>query len=345
VLTDWDPDEPAPPHTDDDVPWDTINEWDRLEGMVRSTPTHQPATTEQLAAGPFIDWHTFWQRDRSDAEYLYDEVIVRGRGHALYALHKTGKSLFMLHAAAHIATHDTDTVVVYLDYEMTEDDLQERLEDMGYGPEHDLTKLRYWLLPTLPPLDSPAGGAALIQIIAEVAHQFPDHHIAVIIDTTGRAVTGDENDAGTYQDFYRHSGLKMKQMGVTWARLDHKGKDPTKGQRGSSAKGDDIDVAWEIVKTDNGVELKRQLSRLSWVPERAAFAMTDIPLRYVRVGEVYPQGTKLAADDLDRLGAPVDIGGNQAQQILRDAHCKHRRNVVLAAVKWRREDGRDSHAE
>lgn len=337
-------------HTDEQVPlyvldqeadtgyWDDQQDWDRLTGTYSPPQPAPPATPDELAAGPFVDWDTFWQRDRSEAEYLYDEVIVRGRGHALFALHKTGKSLFMLNAAASIATRDEDVVVIYLDYEMTEDDLQERLEDMGYGPHHDLTKLRYWLLPTLPPLDSILGGEALVQIVKDVAHQFPDHHIAVVIDTTGRAVTGDENDAGTYQDFYRYTGLRLKQMGVTWARLDHKGKDPTKGQRGSSAKGDDIDVGWEIHKTDSGVKLTRSLSRLSWVPERVEFAMTGVPLRYVRVGETWPEGTKAAADDMDRLGLPIDIGGNQAQAALRDADMSHRRNVVLAAVRWRREE-------
>ena len=45
--------------------------------------------------------------------------------------------------------------VLYLDYEMTRADLRERLEDMGYGPDADLKRLHYALLPDLRPARHP----------------------------------------------------------------------------------------------------------------------------------------------------------------------------------------------
>jgi hypothetical protein len=310
-----------------------MDDWDRIEGMVHANGHHP--VDETVVAG-FVDWDTFWFRDRSEADYLLEDVIVRGRGHAIYAPHKEGKSLFSLWACTQIIRTQANTVVIYLDYEMTEDDLQERLEDMGIGADTDLSRLRYWLLPTLPPLNTHHGAGALLEIVATVAHQFPEHHIAVIIDTTSRAVQGEENDSGPYQEFYRLTGMRLKQMGVTWVRLDHEGKDASRGQRGSSAKGDDIDVAWRVGKIDGGIKLTRKLSRLSWVPEMVAFQIGQDPLRYIRTGDTAPAGTAEVIEMLDGLNVPVSASTNQAQTALREAKSPKRRVVVHAAQRHRK---------
>ena len=44
----------------------------------------------------FVDWGDFWGKDRTAPEWLYEDVLARGRGHAIYAKHGTGKSLFAL---------------------------------------------------------------------------------------------------------------------------------------------------------------------------------------------------------------------------------------------------------
>jgi hypothetical protein len=335
---DWDrfaDDPPEPDHYTELTPLHVYdNEWDRLEGSWAGTPP--AANGHHETEGVFVEWADFWKRDRSEADYLLDDVIVRGRGHAVYAPHKAGKSLFTLWACVEILKRNPKAVVIYLDYEMTEDDLQERLEDMGYGADSDLERLRYWLLPTLPPLNSAHGSEALLAIVGNVALAFPDHHIAVVIDTTSRAVSGEENESGPYRDFYRLTGLRLKQLGVTWVRLDHEGKDPTKDQRGSSAKGDDIDVAWQVKPTDDGIALTRKLTRISWVPERVVYSMPADPLRYVRVGETVPAGTKECVDLLDAAGVPVDMSGNAAQAALKEAGTPKRRNVVHAAQKARK---------
>ncbi len=117
----------------------------------------------------FVSWPTFWKRDHSQAEWVFEDVLARGRGHALYAGHKEGKSLFTLYLAASIATGPAPCVVVYLDYEMSEQDVFERLQDIGFGPETDLSRLKYALLPNLPPLDTADGARALTAIIDKVA--------------------------------------------------------------------------------------------------------------------------------------------------------------------------------
>lgn len=293
-----------------------------------------PASGETSAF--FVDWSKFWARDRRDADWLYDEILARGRGHSIYAGHKTGKSLLALWVVAQLIRL-LDVVVIYLDYEMGEDDLYDRLADMGHGPESDLTRLYYALLPSLPPLDTPEGAAALLAHVDTVQAANEGRHVAVIIDTTGRAVAGEENSADTYRNFYRWTGIGLKQRGNTWARLDHAGKDANKGQRGSSAKGDDVDVVWKLTRTANGLELSRNASRMGWVPEKVTFRQVQDPhLRFVKVGADWPAGTKEIAAILDDLGVPLDAGERPAGNLFRQAGHTASQSLLRAAVRWRR---------
>jgi KaiC/GvpD/RAD55 family RecA-like ATPase len=282
----------------------------------------------------FIDWAEFWSRSRLEADWLFDDVLARGRGHAIYAGFKTGKSLFMLWLAVQIALRGV--LIVYLDFEMGDDDLYERLADMGYGPETDLSHLHYAVLPSLPALDAPAGAAALFDKVDLVQAGHPEAPLAVVIDTTARAVAGEENSADTYRAFDRFTGLGLKQRGVTWARLDHSGKDRTKGQRGSSAKGDDVDVVWHLTRTDNGISLRRDASRMGWVPAAVAFRQMGDPLRFVQVAEDWPAGTADLAATLDQLGVPTSAGERPAGRALREAGHQGAQHIVRAAQKYRR---------
>src|SRR5215207_7410755 len=67
-----------------------------------------------------------------------------------------------------------------------------------------------------------------------------------------RAVAGEENSADTLRNFNRHTGSLLKRHGNTWWRADHSGKDPTKGARGTSAKNDDVDIVWQLNRTESG---------------------------------------------------------------------------------------------
>jgi hypothetical protein len=56
-------------------------------------------------------------------------------------------------------------------------------------------------------------------------------------------------------------------MGITELRIDHAGKEATKGQRGSSAKNDDVDVVSQLKVDTHGVTLSVDRQRISWVPQ------------------------------------------------------------------------------
>lgn len=290
-----------------------------------------------------VDWAALFAGDGPEEDWLVEPILPANRQVAIWASHKTGKSLLMLEMAAALATGrpcllkgTTPPVdVVYLDMEMTQDDVRERLEDMGYGPDDDLSHLHYYLIPALPPLDTAEGGKVLV----ELAH----HHTAtvVVLDTMSRVTEGDENEADTYRSYYRYTGSRLKAAGIAVARLDHGGKDPTKGQRGSSAKGDDIDVAWQLVPSQDGILAKRNLSRMSWVPEQVSLTRSDDTgaMRHTVTGNSWPAGTIEAAKQMELAGIPVELPQRQAVEVFRAAGGQGKNALLRAAHRYRRGQG------
>jgi hypothetical protein len=279
-------------------------------------PTTQPNDEIQVAnrteLAHLVNWDQFWTGDHSDEDWLAYPVIPRGRAISLFAPAKAGKSTVVLAVAAAVATGKPilglkpvqPVDVLYLDYEMTQADLYERLVELGYGPDDNLQQLHYALLPSLPPLDSIEGARAVLALVDATNAEL------VIVDTFGRAVEGDEDSADTVRAFYRHTGLTLKARGVTYLRTDHSGKDVNKGQRGSSAKNDDVDLVWKLQRTDTnsgqGITLTRTHSRISWVPETIKIIRneTDTHIDY-RINDAearYPDGTAFDMQALQAIG-------------------------------------------
>jgi AAA domain len=297
---------------------------------------------------PTIDWHRAFERLPEDVDWLVPDFLVRGLLYALISPAKAGKSLLMQDVAAALATgrsalgHPAQGPmhVLYVDHENSRDDLTERLGDMGYGPE-DLANLHYLSFPAMPPLDRADGG----QDLAEVA----EHYRAelVIIDTVSRVVAGEENSADTYRNFYRHALVPLKAARRTVVRLDHRGNDPAVTRaRGSSAKADDIDVAWQLGQSPgpNGeayVTLKLERQRGNAHPDMIR-VLRDINPRLRHDAKPAPltlteqQGIANCIDAMKRLGLPPDMGARKARTALRDSGYKVRNEVVAAAVKQRK---------
>jgi len=286
-----------------------------------------------------IDWRSFWATDVPAEEWTIEPIVPKGRQVAIYSPPKGGKSLFALDAVAALSTGRSvlgqparlARSVVYLDFEMTEDDVRERLVDLGYGPDDDLSRLAYYQLPSLPPLDTERGGRVLEEIIARHNPEL------VIIDTMARVVQGDENDAGTYTGFYAHSGIRLKRRGVGLLRLDHAGKDVNKGQRGSSGKADDVDCVFRLSLVEDKILLTRTHSRIPWVPAQVTLRRESDPvLRHVLVDGGWPAGTKATAESLDELGVPLDATLATAVRALKMAGKPRRRQVVGAGLRFRK---------
>jgi hypothetical protein len=221
--------------------------------------------------------------------------------------------------------------VTYLDYEMTEDDLLERLESMGFEPAQIHEHLHYYQLPAMPKLDTEAGGARLMQLVER------DQSQVVVIDTLSRVVSGEENSNDTYIEFFSFTGRRLKQAGIAMARLDHEGHKAGKS-RGASSKADDVDVVWRLEPTETGISLVRKESRLSWIPERFDIIQRDEPnLSFSSGTSSWPAGTKDKAAELDIVGAPLDVSKREATRLLKEANFTvGRPHVLLKAITYRR---------
>jgi hypothetical protein len=318
---------------------DALAAWHQEAGQLFAGPAGR--SSQPLGADPIggrIDWPTFWSREHEESEWLVEDVLARGRGHVIYALHKFGKSLFMLYLSAQLATGPEPVQVVYIDYEMSWEDVRDRLADMGFDRGTDFSRFHYHLLPTLPPLDTADGATALMAGLDAYRAERPDHDLVLTIDTMSRAVSGPENDSDTVRAFFNRTGIELKRREVTWVRLDHAGKDPTKGQRGTSGKGDDVDLVWELSKTNQGIRLRREASRMVWVPQSVAFTMSDdFPLAYKRAGGDYPDRTGEVANMLDRFGVALDASYRAAGEALRQHEERCSNEVIRAAILFRKD--------
>jgi hypothetical protein len=305
-------------------------------------PTPEPEPEDRLELAHLINWDRFWNTDKTDEEWLAWPLIPRGRAIALYAPAKAGKSTVLLAVVAALAAGQPilggytapPARCLYIDMEMTEADLHERLTELGYGPDSDLTNLHYALLPSLPPMDTIEGAKALLDLVHHTQAEF------VAIDTFGRAVEGDEDKADTVRAFYRHTGLALKAAGITYLRTDHSGKDTAKGQRGSSAKNDDVDLVWKLTRVNNGITLTRTHSRISWVPPEIKITRheTDETTEY-RLdleSETFADGTADRAKLLDDLGLSTDTGFNEAGRALRTAGHKMGAANLRDAIRFRK---------
>lgn len=301
--------------------------------LIDSAPLHTPAP---------ISWPAFWSDDYPADGYLAEPIILRGRQVAIYAPAGAGKSVLLLDIVAAGATGRPmlgrspvePFRTLYVDQEMTPADLRQRLDVLGYGPEVDLSNLIYFQLGDFPPLDTARGG----QVLSELART---HAVdVVVVDTVASVVQGPEDSADTMRAFYRHTGLALKKLGVALVRVDHAGKDLAKGQRGTSAKSADVDVVFELRPTGaDRFTLRPTKQRTGWVPIETKLQRTeeDGILRHFIVADSWPDGTQEVAGLLDGLGVSNDCTIAHAQETLREHGTPRQRQIVAAAVKYRRE--------
>jgi len=242
----------------------------------KERPRHQHVgkTCAQASCGPGrspstpalvtpVEWTQLWTGEDKPPEYVLEPFLPAGRTTTVVSPPKLGKSLLGLEIAAAVATGKAmwgrevqQRYVMYLDQEMGEVDLRERLRDMGYGPDDDLSRLRYYLHQPWPLLDTEAGGITLLNTVEDCGAE------VVIIDTQSKMLEGDENDAGTMTRFFRFTLGPLKAKGSTVLLFDHVGRDAGKGPRGSSQKPADVDAVWHLgSRSKTGLTLKRTHNR------------------------------------------------------------------------------------
>jgi hypothetical protein len=253
-----------------------------------------------------VDWARAFANQPTETRWLVEPIIEEGTVCAIFGVPDSHKSLFVLELSLRLA-RDWRTVV-YIDQENRLTDLVNRLGAFGATPE-ELGCLHLYSYPELPALDTPRGGRHLKAIA--VTHDAD----LVILDTTARMVEGSENDADTYHRLYRSSLLPLKGHGITSLRIDHPGKDPAKGQRGSSAKDGDADVIWWMQKmSGTKFRLSKRRDRTGNAPEYVELELRHNPLRHewARTGSRTGDLVKL----LDDAGVAADASRTDTREAL-----------------------------
>jgi hypothetical protein len=296
-----------------------------IEAEIAPESEYDPVIWEELFKAEF------------ELEWLVEGLWPTGKHLHLYAPHKTGKSLLTLWVAACLAIgRDPLTgapmeahYVTYVDNEMTPQDLFERLFDMGFTADQ-LTRLHYHFYPHIGWMDTDEGGKKLMQWIEK------DGSDVVILDTLSRVVRGEENSNDTYKNFYNCTGMLLKAAGVAMLRLDHEGHQSGRS-RGASSKADDVDLVYGLKRTDDGLLLTMQYSRVPYVDHSISLLQGTEPLTFARSGmKGWPAGTKDRALELDQLGCPEGLTQRKTQAWLRERGLPIGKNAVLtAAQKYR----------
>jgi hypothetical protein len=291
-----------------------------------------------------VDWHDLFNRETETERWLAHPVVPEQRVVAIYSPAGSGKSLVAQEIALSVARGEPlweqersqCRPVLYIDLEMSPDDLLGRLEAMGYEDPAQLNNL-HWIQPTIGDLggglDTEEGQNALIDAALHVQAGL------VIIDTTTRSVGGDENDSTTARRL-AHTTLALKRAGMTVLRLGHSGKDITRQERGSSSLRDAEDVIWRLTQTDGGVQLRCEKSRVGWIDRDKTIDLTydkDTMTHRLAQGRQWHARTKEIAYELDRLGVPLDAGKRAAGRALRE-HGKVENKALIDALAWRRQD-------
>lgn len=290
-----------------------------------------------------VNWADAWNLQHQDVDWLFEPILEVGTVNALFAKPGTGKSLLTLEIALQLVR--AGHVIVYVDDENRVADLVERLQAMGATPG-ELGNLRMYSFAGLPALDTAVGGIHLeaLAVAAEAS--------LVVLDTTSRMVQGKENDSDTFLQLYRCSLVPLKARGITVLRLDHPGKDESRGQRGSSAKDGDVDTVWRLTEETSGLvfHLERSKSRSGHGDGSVALRRRYSPLRHDWSTGGLSDLSVRVLKALKEADLPVLAGRDRCRKVLADAGIEIGNVQLSAIIRYRKtcpgqmQDGADSSA-
>jgi AAA domain-containing protein len=278
-----------------------------------------------------------------DFDWLVERFWPLGAHLHIFASPKTGKSLLGLWMAANMALgvdpftweKSTPRIVAYIDNEMTEQDVQERLNDMGFDYDKLDGWLRYFCYPVIAPMDTELGGFETLQLMQD------EDAGVLIIDTLSRVVKGEENSNDTYRNFYNYTGRLLKAHDKSVLRFDHAGHDP-KRSRGASAKADDVDLVFSLERRSDshespGFRLARTHARVSGISEMVELAMTDDPFTIKSThARTWSEPAIKKAKELEAANIPVAASVREVQNLLVEAgYSKGKTTVLMEAIKLR----------
>jgi hypothetical protein len=288
--------------------------------------------------------------EATEADWITQPFLEAGTLSSVYADPKDGKSLFWQLLARDVAltggalgTPGTGESgpVLYIHHENPDSIIGERFLDMAASSDLLKRYLVYCSFPAMKTLDTLEGGQMLFELVNAVYEAHGQLPRVTVIDTLSKTFTGAENSADTFSDLYRYSLMPFRRAKMTVAYLDHSGKDPLLGQRGSSAKPSDVDVVWRL-RSQKGPRDLIQSFHLEPTHSRAghveafSVAVRQEPLRLEMSSIPVSARAAELATILDRLGVPQQAPREQCRQILKNQGIAAKTSDLAEAVKARK---------
>lgn len=331
-------------------PWSS--DFDPLPAAAETVPSAPAEADEVLSRFARTDFAALLDPNRPPREYVVDPLIQAGTSVALVAPAGQRKSLLLLRLALAVARGEPTFAgmpiprarrVLYIDMELTEDDLADRLRSFGVTAAElaALDSFVHVLLPSMNPLDTARGGAELVEAVEAYGLGPGD---LVVLDSYQRVTEAGENDSDTTRGYYRHTGVHLKALGLTVVRTDNTGKDVAKGARGSSGKRDDVDVEYLMQSNGDYIDIKVGKHRQGGVEELTIYVTTDEDgLTSFRENGQSPGRSRLAEaiDVLNELGLPLDVSQRVAEKAVKLAGHHVTRAILREALKARKEAAAD----
>lgn len=257
----------------------------------------------------YLDLEELFGAPEHHETWFIPNFIAKGRMTQIHGPAKSKKSMTLLNMAACIATgqpfagmKSTKAKVLYLDYENNpQSDIRKRLEKMGYNAAELYPNLIILSFPDIPCLDTNAGGAHLAAMVE--MHEID----LVIIDTVSRTISGEENSNDTWSRFYNFTGKRLKQLGTAVVRIDHIGKDPSKGARGGSSKSTDVDIICAFSGSKETITITFLDGRIKSLFPKIDLALEDEPVLHFR--QVNPPATVSTEMRVVEICAALDAAG------------------------------------
>ena len=291
-----------------------------------------------------IDWHELFNGPPFVQEWLAYPIVPKGRLVSFFGPGKIGKSLFMLELAASVATgreflgHPTiKSRVLYLDRENDpQSEVHDRLSKMGFDAEELKDNLLFLSYPTIGDLDTKSGATTLINWV-------DNHNIDfVIVDTISRFIAGKENDNDTYFNLYKFTELELKKRKITFLRIDHTGLETDGRARGASAKEQDVDITWSMVRTKNSsFKLRTKCHRMFIEVSELTLTRNSKPLRFdwsdTPEDKTEEARIKKMIESLENAGLPKTASVDKTQAFIKDElNSSMGRNTITKLVRIRK---------
>lgn len=311
----------------------SMDSYGSSEIRISLLPENPPAIT--YPEPQRLDGALSFDEDESDREWLIEPLIARGDYISIFGPSEVGKSLLMQDWALRMAHKDIR--VLYLDRENPKAAIKSRLRAMGAESVPDaLTILPFVEIADLATVQ---GSGALSDMVRR------SHAQVLVLDTISKfSSVGQASASDRWNAIYSVSLVPLLSEGVTVIQLDHTGHANKDRERDSSAKRDNVSVAYGLTSTGpDTLMLTRAKNRVAYPGDRAInLHRVSSPVLTHTTGEPIDVSILNALRELEKADVPIEAGRDVARALLKASGVSMSNDLLAKVIRLRRASEGDS---